>query len=67
MSGIDKPPRYYSFLLTAWEERSEDVDVPTKWRFGIEGVGDAERRRVFATFEEMVLSLKEEIERSSGE
>lgn len=67
MSSTDKAPRCYSFLPMAWEERGGDVDAPTKWRFGIEGVGDAERKWVFATFEEMVLFLKEEIEKSSGE
>ena len=62
MTTPDKPPRYHSFLLTTWEERGRDDDVPMAWRFGLEDVHSSGRRRVFATFEEMVLFLKEEIE-----
>jgi hypothetical protein len=67
MTRSDGPPRYHSFLLTAWEERSKGADNPSTWRFGLEGVGNAERKRVFATLAEMVLFLREEIESLGGE
>jgi hypothetical protein len=64
MTRSDRPPRYHSFLLTAWEERSEEADAPTIWRFSLERIRAEEGRHLFATFEGMMLFLREEIEGS---
>lgn len=31
-----KPPRYHTFLLTMWEERSQDPTTPSAWRYRLE-------------------------------
>ena len=50
MCFFDKPPRYRSYLLTFWEERSHDSGVPTQWRFSLEDPHSGTRRG-FATLE----------------
>ena len=41
---LDKPPRYRSYLLTFWEERSQDPSVPVVWRFRLEDPHTGQRR-----------------------
>ena len=48
MSVFDEPPRYRSYLLTFWEERGRDPDVPEVWRFSL-GDPRTGQRRAFAT------------------
>jgi hypothetical protein len=36
MRDFDMPPRYYTFLLTGWEERNQDPNSPGVWRFRLE-------------------------------
>ena len=62
MISEERPPQYHAFLLTIWEEKSQDVDVPVVLRFGLEDAQKTTKRRVFATFEEMTSSLREAIE-----
>jgi len=33
---FDRPARYRSYLLTWWEERTRDPDLPMAWRFSSE-------------------------------
>lgn len=60
---FDKPPRYRSYLLTLWEERSRDPKVPEVWRFSLEDPGTGQRRG-FASLEEMVVFLRTELNRN---
>lgn len=57
---MEKRPQKRSFLLTAWEERSQNAKIPPFWRFGLEDVHNMGRRRVFATLEEVMHFLKTE-------
>ena len=57
MSTFDKPPRYRSYLLTVWEERSQDPDVSVIWRFSLQDPRTGQRRG-FASLEEMVNFLR---------
>jgi hypothetical protein len=57
---FEKPPRYHTFLVTLWEERSQDPAKPAVWRFRLEIAGTGERRG-FATFKEMVVFLEEQM------
>ena len=36
MTIFERPPRYRSYLLTFWEERSQDSATPAEWRFSLE-------------------------------
>ena len=66
MTTEDRPPQYRSYLLTAWEERSRDVSVPAVWRFGLEDVHNGKHRRIFATIEEVMWFVLNEIESLSN-
>ena len=57
MAIFDKPPRYRSYLLTFWEERSRDPDAPVVWRFSLKDPHSG-RRHGFAGLEEMVAFLQ---------
>jgi len=60
MTYFDKPPSYRSFLITMWQERSRDTEVPVVWRFRIEDPHTG-RRRGFADLEALVAALEKEI------
>ena len=60
MSIFDKPPRYRSYLLSFWEERSQDPDTPAVWRFSLEDPHTG-RLRGFANLRELVVALEREI------
>ena len=60
MSILDKPPRYRSYLLTLWEERSSDPKAPEVWRFSLEDPRTGQRRG-FAGLEALVAALQREI------
>ena len=66
MSYFDKPPRYRSFLITMWQERSRDTDVSAVWRFRMEDPHTGQRRG-FADFEALVAALQQEIDDSTAE
>jgi len=57
---FDTPPRYRSYVLTVWEERSRDPSSPVAWRFSLEDPRTGQRRG-FADLEVLVAALKEEI------
>ena len=61
MTIFDKPPRYRSYLLTFWEERSRDPDAPAVWRFSLEEARTGQRRG-FASLEALVAFLRVELE-----
>ena len=58
---MNRSPQHRSFLLTAWEESSQNIELGVEWRFGLEEVQDGGRRRVFSTLEDMMLVLAKEI------
>jgi len=60
MCSFDKPPRYRSYLLSFWEERSQDPDTPAVWRFSLEDPHTGQRRG-FANLRELVAALEREI------
>ena len=61
MTIFDKPPRYRSYLLTFWEERSRDPDAPAVWRFRLEEARTGQRRG-FASLEALVAFLRAELD-----
>ncbi len=58
---MEKPLAYRSFLFTAWEERRQTAAADPVWRFGLEDAHGVNRRRVFATLEEVMGYVKEEL------
>ena len=66
MTFFDKPPRYRSYLITMWEERSGDTEVSVEWRFRMEDPHTGQRRG-FANFEALVAALQQEIDDSTAE
>jgi hypothetical protein len=60
MSILDKPPRYRSYLLAFWEERSRDPDGPVVWRFSLEDPRTGQRRG-FAGPEALAAFLRAEL------
>jgi len=61
MTPFDKPPRYRSYLLTFWEERSLDAETPEVWRFSLQDPRTGQRR-AFASLEALVAALEREME-----
>jgi hypothetical protein len=57
---FETPPRYRSFLLTVWEERNADPNLPGAWRFSLEDARTG-RRRAFAGLEALVAALQQEM------
>ena len=66
MTFFDKPPRYHSFLITMWQERSQSTDVSVVWRFRMEDPHTGQRRG-FADMDALVAALQQEIEDSNAE
>ena len=60
MPLFEKPPRYRSYLLTFWEERSQDAQAPEVWRFSLEDPVTGQRRG-FPGLEELVAALKQDM------
>ncbi len=60
MCLFDKPPRYRSFLLVVWEERSRDPQVPAVWRFRLEDARTG-KRRGFVSLEEVMAFIQTEL------
>ena len=60
MAVFEKPPRYRTYLLTIWEERSQDPTSSTVWRFSLKDP-DTGQRRGFAGLEEMMAFLRSEL------
>ena len=66
MPIFDTPPRYRSLMITFWEERSENPEVGTVWRFRVEQPR-TRRRHGFASFEELVAFLRAQLVGSESE
>ncbi len=63
MSMFDKAPRHRTYLLTFWEERSQDPDAPVVWRFSLKDPHTG-LRRGFASLAAMVAFLRKELDRN---
>jgi hypothetical protein len=61
VNTYDRPPHYRTYLLTAWEERSRDPDVPAAWRFRLEEARTG-RQRGFASLEVLTAFLRAELD-----
>jgi hypothetical protein len=57
---LEKPARYRTYVLTAWEERSRNPDVPTVWRFSLLDPSTG-RRRGFASLEVLAAALQQDL------
>lgn len=55
------PPRYRSYLLRCWEERSHLPRGPTVWRFSLQNPHTGERRG-FASLEALFAALQSQLE-----
>jgi hypothetical protein len=66
MTVFDKPPRYRTYLLTFWEERSQDPAIPAVWRFRLEDPRTGQRQGL-ATLEALMAILEQEIGDSDEE
>jgi hypothetical protein len=60
MAQLDPPPRYRAYLLRCWQERSQDPDQTTVWRFSLEDPHTSQRRG-FASFEALIAALRTEL------
>jgi hypothetical protein len=66
MALFDKPPRYRSYLLTFWEERSQTPEAPVVWRFSLQDPHSG-RRYGFSNLGEMVAFLQTELDNHQDE
>jgi len=57
---FDKPPRYRTYLLTLWEERSQDPNLPSVWRFRLEDPHTGQQRG-FADMAALLAALEQEM------
>jgi len=62
---FDTPPRYRSYLLTWWEERTRDPNQPAVRRFSLEDARSGQRRG-FADLEALVAALEDDIAGADG-
>jgi hypothetical protein len=62
MSFFQDPPRYHTLLVTFWEERNEDSNLPSVWRFRLEDPRTG-RRQGFTNPGNLVGALKQEMEK----
>lgn len=62
---MDKSPAYRSFLLTAWQEKTQHNAHEPIWRFGLEDVRGKSQKRIFITMEEVIEHIKEKLEQRS--
>ena len=54
---LDKPPRYQTYLLRCWQERSQQAEgLVVVWRFSLEDPHTGQRRG-FASLEDLLVSL----------
>jgi len=57
---LENSPRYHTYVLTLWEERSLDPTKPAVWRFRLE-IPRTGQIRGFATFEGMTAFLEDQM------
>ena len=65
MQIFERPPHYRSYLITFWEERSQDSDRPAVWRFSLEDPRSGDRRG-FPDLEMLVAALKQELQENQN-
>ena len=58
MAQDTSTPRYRIYLLTIWQERSRDPEVPVQWRFSLEHPASGQRQG-FATLTALVAALQQ--------
>lgn len=58
MTSHDHPPHYHIYLLTVWEERTQDSQTEPVWRFRLEDPRTGQQRG-FATLEALAADLKQ--------
>lgn len=56
-----QPPRYFTLLLTIWEERMQDPKAPSVWRFRLEDPRTGQQQG-FTSFEALLIALDREVE-----
>jgi hypothetical protein len=66
MNMFDNPVAYRTFLITCWQERSQDPDLPPVWRFSMEDAC-TDQRCGFATLEALVDALKRELSEATDQ
>lgn len=66
MTVFNKPPRYRTYLLTFWEERSQDPAIPAVWRFRLEDPRTGQRQGL-ANLEALMAILEREMVQAEGE
>jgi hypothetical protein len=59
---IKEPPRYRTYLLTIWQERSLNRDAPDVWRFTLQDSRTGQRRG-FASLEALTKELAQDFGR----
>jgi hypothetical protein len=57
---FDTPPRYRSYLLILWEERSQNSGAPAVWRCSLEDPRTG-RRRGFSSLQALLAALEQEM------
>jgi hypothetical protein len=62
---FDKLKTYRTFLVTSWQERSQDPDLSPVWRFAWGAHTD--QWRAFATLEGLVDALKQELSEAADQ
>ena len=60
VNNHNRPPYYRSYLLTVWEDRSAEPDMPSAWRFSLEEARTGQRRG-FAGLEALIAFLRTEL------
>jgi hypothetical protein len=55
-----QPPRYHIYLLTLWEERNEDPNSPTVWRFRLKDPRTGQQRG-FANLQALMATLEQKM------
>jgi hypothetical protein len=65
LAFFDEPPRYYTFLLTVWEERNQDPNSPGVWRFRLEDTR-TNHRHGFASLEGVTAFLHNRLDGSQA-
>ncbi len=63
---FNKPPRYRSYLLTIWEERSQNPTSPEIWRFSLKDPRSGQRRG-YPTLEALMAALQAEVDGEGNE
>ena len=60
------PPRYRSYLLRCWEERSRFPDGPVVWRFSLQDPRTGEHHG-FADLEALIAAIQQALAGDAGE